>query len=97
MMALVICCGVDVAERDRVDARLDLVGLAHLGVGGDAKPADRPRDDVLQIAVVAAIRKHVLDHLPGRDFVLPGELVGDLAGERHRLGLVLAVVDVQRG
>ena len=75
----------------------NLIERAYLGGSGDAKPLDRPRDDVFQIAVVAAVRKHVLDEVLGRGFALPGQLGGDLAGERHRLGLVLAVVDVQRG
>ena len=70
---------------------------AHRGSGGDAKTADRPRDDVLQLEIVAAVRKHVLDHVLGRGFALPGQLGGDLAGERHRLGLVLAVVEAHRG
>ena len=77
---------------DRVDARLDLIERAYLGGSGDAKPLDRPRDDVLQLEIVAAVRKHVLDEVLGRGFVLPGQLGGNLVDERHRLGLVLAVV-----
>ena len=79
-----------------VDPGLDLVRCAQFAGPVDAQAGDVFGDEALEVEVVAAVGEGVPDDGFGGGAVVARQLGGDETGMRHRLGLVLTVVDAPR-
>ena len=79
-----------------VDPGLDLVRCAQFAGPVDTQAGDVFGDEALEVEVVAAVGEGVPDDGFGGGAVVARQLGGDETGMRHRLGLVLPVVDAHR-